>query len=177
MNTAWENTPREYTRGFKLLLWAIPTISAAIVFALILYGVALNDANPDRETSNSGRLPQVFLDNPFIADTNQANTTARINGDAYTLEVVRNRAARMQGLGGRENLASSTGMLFVFPESGYHSIWMKEMNFAIDIIWLNQELQVVDVKRNALPESYENRTTYSPRQEARYVIELPAGSI
>ena len=42
-----------------------------------------------------------------------------------------------RGLSNRASLAANRGMLFIFPQSAIHSFWMKEMNFSLDIIWIN----------------------------------------
>lgn len=78
-----------------------------------------------------------------------------------------------QGLSGRNKLNEDEGMLFVFNHMGQYPFWMKDMNFAIDIIWLGEDLNVVYIKKNALPESYPE--TFSPSQNAKYVLEVLAG--
>ena len=78
--------------------------------------------------------------------------------------------AQTQGLSGRNKLKEDEGMLFVFNHIGQYPFWMKDMNFAIDIIWLGEDLSVVFIKKNALPESYPE--TFTPSQNAKYVLEV-----
>ena len=66
-------------------------------------------------------------------------------------------------------------MLFVFPDNDQHGIWMKDMKFPIDIIWISENYNIVHVKKDATPESYP--TVFKNSKPARYVLELPAGSI
>lgn len=54
-------------------------------------------------------------------------------------EVVDNEEARMKGLSGRDNLADDEGMFFVFEKSDIYPFWMKDMKFAIDIIWIMED--------------------------------------
>lgn len=66
----------------------------------------------------------------------------------------------------RENIASS-------------SIHMFFMRFPIDVVWLNSDMVVVDLKKSILPFNPLNRKTwniYKPRKPARYVIELGVGN-
>ncbi|MEY2664714.1 MAG: hypothetical protein RIT04_522 [Candidatus Parcubacteria bacterium] len=77
------------------------------------------------------------------------------------------------GLGGRDSLASDTGMLFVFDESSEHAFWMKDMKFGIDIIWLDENMRVVHVENDVLPESYPK--IFSSREKSRFVLEVSAG--
>jgi uncharacterized membrane protein (UPF0127 family) len=89
------------------------------------------------------------------------------------IETATNRAELIQGLSGRSNLEIDRGMLFVFNQSGYHCIWMKDMNFPIDILWLDETQKVVDIKRDVSPASYPE--TFCPDKPARYVLEVNAG--
>ncbi len=86
-----------------------------------------------------------------------------------------NEEERIQGLSGKEKLSHDQGMLFIFPEMGNHGIWMKDMNFSIDIIWLDSKFQVVDFIENVSPESYPN--IFKPRKPAKYVLEMNNGFV
>ncbi len=55
---------------------------------------------------------------------------------------------RTRGLSYRESLGKNQGMLFVFEEVGRHGIWMKEMKFPIDILWLDSNLKVITIKKD-----------------------------
>lgn len=93
---------------------------------------------------------------------------------AITVEVVESPEDRTKGLSGRQNLADNRGMLFVFEESSQeHCIWMKDMQFSIDIVWLNEKKEVVYLRDNVSPETYPE--AFCPDSPAKYVLELPAG--
>ena len=98
----------------------------------------------------------------------------RLNGYTIAVERADTEAKRIQGLSGRTWLPVKTGMLFVFESAGRQGIWMKEMHFSIDILWLDDTLRIVDIKENAAPESYP--AVFYPREDAWYVLEIPAGS-
>jgi uncharacterized membrane protein (UPF0127 family) len=82
---------------------------------------------------------------------------------------------REKGLSGRAELGRDEGMLFVFEKSGYYGFWMKDMNFSIDIVWISEDKEVVDISEDLAPETYPD-ISY-PREEVKYVLELPAGYI
>ncbi len=98
---------------------------------------------------------------------------AVLGGEALLLEIADTDALLMQGLSGHPPLAPGEGMLFVFPSDGHHSFWMKDMLFSIDIIWLDSEYRIVDVKERVSPESYPE--VFAPKALSRYVVELPSG--
>ncbi len=77
------------------------------------------------------------------------------------------------GLSGREELEENEGMLFIFERSGNYPFWMKDMNFPIDIIWFDENLKVIYIKKDARPELYPE--IYNPNKEAKYVLEVVSG--
>jgi len=95
--------------------------------------------------------------------------TITINGASVYAEVVDTKISRQKGLSGRQKLPYGEAMLFVFEKEGFHSLWMRNMNFAIDIIWIDKNGVIVDIKKNALPNSYPN--TYLPKKPALFVLE------
>ncbi len=93
------------------------------------------------------------------------------------IEKVETIEARRQGLSDRESLCDSCGMLFVFENSNYYTFWMKDMNFDIDIIYLDQDMRIVDIFENVSKESYKKTPpeTFSNTKLAKYVLELNSG--
>jgi uncharacterized protein len=75
---------------------------------------------------------------------------------------------RLVGLAGRPRLDAGCGLL-ISPSSGIHTFGMR---FAIDVIGLNKDLQVVKLWRHLSP----CRVT-SVSLKVQKVLELPAGSI
>jgi uncharacterized membrane protein (UPF0127 family) len=84
-------------------------------------------------------------------------------------------AARTQGLSGRAPLSGNQGVFFVFDEADRYGFWMKDMRFAIDIIWLSDEGFVLEIDENVSPESYPK--VFKPDVPARYVLEVRAGFV
>ncbi len=92
---------------------------------------------------------------------------------ALEVEVVNTRSSRMLGLSGRSKMLDSEGMLFVFDTPGKYGFWMKDMNFPLDIIWINKNGVVVAIERGLTPETYPK--TYINGADANYVLEINAG--
>ncbi len=80
---------------------------------------------------------------------------------------------RQLGLSGKRAIAPNEGMLFVFSNDGLWRIWMKEMSFGIDILWLAEDGSVVDIREYVYPDSYP--LVYEPSAPARYILEVRAG--
>ncbi len=91
------------------------------------------------------------------------------------VEVVDSDTKREKGLSGRTSLKPGTGMLFVFDESAKHSIWMKDMLFPIDIIWIADNMQVIHLEENISPDTFP--LVFEPSRPALYILEVPAGFV
>lgn len=96
------------------------------------------------------------------------------NGARVEVEVVSDPMEISTGLMFRKNMGKNEGMLFSYSYDDYYTIWMKNMNFPIDIIWLGPDLKVVDIKRSAEPCRQEPCEVYQPAKPARYVLEVRA---
>lgn len=92
--------------------------------------------------------------------------------------VARSPGMRKKGLSKMESLPLTSGMLFVFGKDGRWGFWMKDMKFAIDIIWIDENKRIVDIVKNAPPEpgkKDKELTVYKPAADAMYVLEINAG--
>ena len=73
------------------------------------------------------------------------------------------------GLGLGENEA----MLFIFDKAGYYSFWMKDMNFSIDMAWIDENKKITYIAADVSPATYPRN--FSSPVSNLYVLETPAG--
>jgi len=99
--------------------------------------------------------------------------TIKIGGAELVLDLALTPATQAQGLSGRKSIASDAGMLFVFSTPSKYSFWMKDMDFSIDMIWLDASGTIVYIQKNATPQSYPK--TFTPTTDASYVLEVATG--
>ena len=100
-----------------------------------------------------------------------------IHDQVLYVEVADSAIKQYTGLGQREVLGDSDGMLFVFGDVDRHGIVMRDMQFSLDIIWLLNG-EVVDIAAHIAPEpgvAEAQLIRYLPRKPANMVLELPAG--
>ena len=102
-----------------------------------------------------------------------AAQTASFGGVSLKIEYAMTPETREQGFGGRKNIPSNYGMLFVFPKDGRYGFWMKDMLMPLDIFWLNSKGQVVYIAQDVATSTYPN--VFYPTELARYVLETAAG--
>jgi hypothetical protein len=99
-----------------------------------------------------------------------------INGTEIEAEIADNFFLRMKGLSGRKSLEEGRGMLFIFNDSAVRSFWMKDMNFPIDIIWINGD-KVVGFAENAPVPDKNGIPSFKSPEPVDKALELPAGSV
>lgn len=112
----------------------------------------------------------------YMVTNFRPTTELRVGSGVYHLWLADTEAKRVQGLSGVESLSPDGGMLFDFEDDKTWGIWMKDMKIPLDIIWMNQNKEVVYIVKNADPQ-LSTETVFKPRANARYVVELPAGSV
>jgi len=97
------------------------------------------------------------------------------SGKVLQAEVMVSDEDRAMGLMFRPSLALDRGMIFIFETADFHSIWMKNCKFPIDILWLDEAKTVVHVAETVPPCKSDPCPVYNPMRRAWYVIELNAG--
>lgn len=99
-----------------------------------------------------------------------------IIGNATLLvEVADTPSERHHGLSGTPELKPDTGMLFIFDQLDSQEMWMKDMQYSLDMLWLDDDRRVVHIEEHLSPSSYP-ATVKSPTP-ARYVVEVPSGFV
>lgn len=96
-----------------------------------------------------------------------------INDQHVDVTVADTSTERARGLGGRERLGDREGMLFTFSSADEYCIWMKDMNFSIDVLWLDSDKTVVDINEDISPETYPQ--SFCPSKPSQYILEIGAG--
>lgn len=120
-----------------------------------------------------GYTKQSETENTTHATEYLPTITFTVGTSTLQAEVVQSTIDRMRGLSGRVVLEQDAGMFFVFPRAGKHGIWMKEMQFPIDIIWLDEDLRVVTIAERVHPDTFPE--SFYPDEVAHYVLEVNAG--
>lgn len=134
----------------------LPFIIAAIVF--ILGGWLVFKPDNSQDYFAGGEETAVYLE---IGET-------RIN-----LDIADTPQERNTGLSGKETLPEGRGMFFVFESPDFYQFWMKDVKFAIDIIWISQDWEIISIDQNVLPSSYP--VLFKPAEPALYVLEVNSG--
>lgn len=103
------------------------------------------------------------------------NATAVLKGGSLEVPVALadTTALRQHGLSDTASLPAGVGMLFVFPAPAVQGFWMKDMQYPLDIVWMDSAMTVVGIASNVMPDTYP-QVFYSPAP-VQYVLEVNAG--
>jgi uncharacterized membrane protein (UPF0127 family) len=136
-------------------------VIAAIVTALIVGG---GEAKPKVEKKKT----VTTACGPYRTDKKIV-----IGGQTFNTEVVKSASELQKGLGGRPCILANQGMLFQFSKPGQIWIWMKDMKFPIDIVWISPGHMVVGVEQDVKPSTYPDKFVNRDKP-AQFVLELQA---
>lgn len=88
------------------------------------------------------------------------------------IEIADNEYETQTGLMYRSQLGQNEGMLFIFPDMQMRSFYMKNTKIPLDIIYINDQMEIVSFQKNAKPFDETSLPSDAP---AKYVLEINAG--
>ncbi len=113
--------------------------------------------------------------------TQNYNTPITVGDKKLLVEIVDTDESRKLGLSNRTTLSEGDGMLFDFTntDTSLPSFWMKDMNFDIDIIWINKN-KIIGITPNVPAPNNKNISetllpSYPPPSAITHVLEVPSG--
>lgn len=107
-------------------------------------------------------------------DAAKTNEEAIHLGDTtLNVSIANTEVLQDKGLSGRASLSKDTGMLFVFATTSKYGFWMKDMNFDLDIVWIDKDQKVIGIEKNASKNSYPK--VFYPSSDIKFVLEVPSG--
>jgi uncharacterized protein len=106
-----------------------------------------------------------------VADARLKTATVRVGPHPLKVEVVSNDADRARGLMYRKALGRNEGMLFVFDEPAYHSMWMQNTLIPLSVAFIDAQgtiLNILDME----PQTLDAHVSAGP---SIYAIEVNKG--
>lgn len=96
--------------------------------------------------------------------------TIKIGGKEYEVKEARTDEELENGLKGIKNLPENEGMLFYMPDESSQQVFtMDGMEIPLDIIFINQDQEVVDVRDNCQPDQEQIVSTTESIDEGDYI--------
>jgi uncharacterized membrane protein (UPF0127 family) len=88
------------------------------------------------------------------------------------IEIADTPYKRETGLMYRNELGEQQGMLFIFEEAQYLAFYMKNTKISLDILYLNEDKEIVEIYENTV---IMDETALPSNSIAKYVLEVNAG--
>lgn len=156
-------------KNFYIFLLFIPSIVFVVVLVLYLSAIQKNQAASTYNSTEAIPTPE---------PEDKFTTTVLINDLAIKAVLADDPQERSRGLAIFPNIPEGRGMLFVFQQKSRPRFWMKDMSFAIDIIWIN-EGKIIQIDENVNPPETgtadEALKLFTPAEPINYVLEVNAG--
>ena len=89
------------------------------------------------------------------------------------VKVANTQETRTQGLMNIASMPENEGMIFIFPDNATRNFWMKNTLISLDIIFLNEEFEVINIASNTTP--LREDIYYRSNTPSKYVLEINAG--
>jgi len=90
----------------------------------------------------------------------------------FNIELAITPQERSKGLMYRENLPLDQGMLFIYPFNQQITMWMKNTQIPLDMIFINTNGDIEDIIRMTIPNSLIHLTT---KNKVKAVLEINGG--
>ena len=88
------------------------------------------------------------------------------------LDVADTEQKRSHGLMNRKDIKSNSGMLFIWNDRKTRTFWMKNTNFNLDLFFLNNQGEIIEIYKNA---KAFDETNIKSKNEVNFVVELKSG--
>lgn len=110
-----------------------------------------------------------------------AEGTIRIDDDVIKVEIAESRADKQRWLMFREErLPLNSAMILVYEKSDLYSMWLLNIEYNLDLIWINENGNIVYMVKDAEPckNTFDAAScTYKNTKAAKYIIAAASGFI
>lgn len=101
------------------------------------------------------------------------DTQLTVGGHRIVVEIAQTAEARAEGLSGRKSLDFGNGMLFIEDFGTESCVWMRNMQFSIDVMWFDGDRRLTHVEERVSPDTFP--LSFCSDEPAAYILEVPAG--
>jgi uncharacterized membrane protein (UPF0127 family) len=110
-------------------------------------------------------------------DIDKKEIVARISGTPLKLIVAANDDTKAKGLMDSDEPDGNNGMIFIYENPSILDFWMKNVDYALDILFFDAELNLVDhfTMDPYNGESDDDLKIYKSKEPAQYAVELKSG--
>jgi uncharacterized membrane protein (UPF0127 family) len=115
-----------------------------------------------------------FADSPVPEgkpQTGLPTITLRVGNHSVKADIANTNTTREIGLMFKKKMGPAEGMLFIFPEIGYHAMWMRNTLIPLSVAYMDERGAILSIhEMQALTE-----VPHQSAGPARYALEMNAG--
>lgn len=142
------------------IIWTAIGAALIVLILLLIHYYKINEMPDSKDLYRNGEL--IFLDT-------LSHVKFKLN-----VKIADNEYQLQKGLMNRDSITYDEGMLFIFPHSDTHSMWMKDTKFPLDIVFADSNKKVITIHKNTEPLS---RKVYFSSAPSKYAVEVKAGLV
>lgn len=149
-------------------------VAAALVFAFTACS-APPPSKPTSSTTTASKVPasRAGVPAPLVLDRGVVTVATPTGEQRFKVEVAVSDNERQRGLMYRDHLDDDDGMVFIFEREESLRFWMKNTWIPLDMLFIDDDLEIVGIVENAEPLTLTGRGVDEP---SRFVLELKGGS-
>lgn len=145
--------------------------SVCLIFLIscLLISCGQNSSEPTQQTTEN---KHAFKKEGTLTFISQPETDSSKAKD-IEIEIADTEPQRQKGLMYRTSMKENRGMLFIFEKNEPRSFWMKNTAIALDMAFINSDLQIVALQKYV--PIFNEKSRDSKGLPAQYVLEVNAG--
>ncbi len=142
-----------------------------IIYSIAIIGATLYfQSCKESNSSNKSITKEVTFTKEGELQLKKAGSDSLIK--IVDLEIAESEYETQTGLMYRHSMEDNQAMLFIFEIEQQRSFYMKNTEFAIDIIFINSKKEIVNIQKNAQPY---DKTSLPSDGPIKYVLEINEG--
>jgi len=168
---------RRYKKNRNIILLLLVLIIGVASYFIFPSSTSAPQTITPSTTTPSATTPSATTSPEGIhtAQTQPDEPTVIIGDNRIVLEVMQTSTELSKGLSGKPSLGAEHGMLFIFSKPALYQFWMPDMNFSIDILWIDNG-KIIGITPE-VPYTFDPQAPifYKPPSPVQYVLEVNAG--
>lgn len=141
-----------------------------IIFSAALLGLFFSFSNCKEKPIDKVLTKEIVFQKEGTLEIMKAENDSVVA--SLEIEIANDEYERQTGLMHRESMVNNQGMLFIFKDNRPRTFYMKNTEFALDIIYLNPQKEIINIQKDAKPFDESSLPSDGP---AMYVLEINAG--
>jgi hypothetical protein len=110
-----------------------------------------------------------------VNNLDKSDLSLKAAASSYLFLLADTPEERSKGLSGVDSLPDNTVLLFSYENTDGCGVWMKDMKFPIDIVWIDENFNVIYFTEGLSPSTYPK--TFYPVSQCKYFVEAAEGFI